>query len=72
MAAINYGRVLAGGLAAGVVANIVDFVSAIVLSEDLARMAQGMAPVSQPPPVVAPKPPPPKDKNARPLGWRRR
>ena len=40
MAAINYGRVLAGGLVAGVVANIVDFVSAIVLSEDLARMAQ--------------------------------
>ena len=41
MAAINYGRVLAGGLAAGAVANIVDFASSsIFLADDLTRMAQ--------------------------------
>jgi hypothetical protein len=41
MAAINYGRVLAGGLAAGAVANVVDFVSgSTFLADDLTRMAQ--------------------------------
>jgi hypothetical protein len=41
MTGINYGRVVIGGLAAGVVANIIDYVAnTIFLSDDLARLAQ--------------------------------
>jgi hypothetical protein len=41
MAGINYGRVVIGGLAAGVVANVMDFISAnVLLADDMARMAQ--------------------------------
>jgi hypothetical protein len=41
MGGINYGRVIAGGLAAGVVANLCDFlISAYLAAEDLQRMSQ--------------------------------
>jgi hypothetical protein len=41
MARINLGRVMLGGVAAGVVANVVDFAtSTVFLEDDLARMAQ--------------------------------
>ena len=41
MAGINYGRVVLGGLVAGVVANACDFVSnTYLLAEDMQRMAQ--------------------------------
>jgi hypothetical protein len=41
MAGINYGRVILGGLAAGVVANIFDYVANnIIMADDMARMAQ--------------------------------
>jgi hypothetical protein len=41
MAAINYGRVMLGGLVGGVVANIGDFVAnTVIMADDMARMAQ--------------------------------
>ena len=41
MAAINYGRVLLGGLVGGVIANIGDFiVNSMVMADDMVRMAQ--------------------------------
>jgi hypothetical protein len=41
MARINYGRVVLGGLAAGVVANVCDFVSnSLFLADDMIRLAQ--------------------------------
>jgi hypothetical protein len=41
MTGINYGRVLLGGLAAGVVANAGDFVvNNVLMAEDMAQMAQ--------------------------------
>src|SRR5262245_28896690 len=41
MAGINYGRVLIGGLAAGVVANLCDFViNGYLMAEDTSRMVQ--------------------------------
>ena len=41
MAAINYGRVVLGGLVAGVVANIGDFVvNNMIMADDMIRMAQ--------------------------------
>ena len=43
MGAINYGRVLLGGLAAGVVANACDIVIAMLMAEDMQRMAQRLS-----------------------------
>jgi hypothetical protein len=41
MAGINYGRVVAGGLVAGVVANLLDFFwNAVLLADDMVRLAQ--------------------------------
>jgi hypothetical protein len=41
MAGINYGRVVLGGLAGGVVANIGDFiVNSMIMADDMVRMAQ--------------------------------
>jgi hypothetical protein len=41
MAGINYGRVVLGGLAAGVVANVCDFfISVYLMADDLQRMAR--------------------------------
>jgi hypothetical protein len=41
MGAINYGRVLLGGLVGGVVANVGDFfVNSTVMADDMVRMAQ--------------------------------
>jgi hypothetical protein len=43
MAGINYSRVLVGGLAAGVVANICDFAWSLVLAEEMDRMIQRLS-----------------------------
>jgi hypothetical protein len=43
MAVINYTRVLLGGLAAGVVANVCDSAIALVTADDLQRMAQRLS-----------------------------
>jgi hypothetical protein len=44
MAGINYGRVLLGGLAGGVVANACDFVSnTLLLADDMQQMAQRLS-----------------------------
>ena len=41
MAGINYGRVVLGGLVAGLVANIGDFVvNSMIMADDMVRMAQ--------------------------------
>ena len=44
MAGINYGRVLLGGLAAGVVANACDaFTGMVLMADDMQRMAQRLS-----------------------------